>query len=192
MSEIERYQKFCEKCRGKYNSEDILGATDVEHIVRFLIPKDVRPSENVIKGISKNWKTKKVDNIYYHVLRIIPKLFIAGLHCETPTDEYGCPESGYKFHTRFLSKRLAEPAEEIKHLERDLIRERENNHYEEMIDIKNKNKELMDKINKLEETIKKLEDANDFKDNQLENSVPKKRHEAVVKAFKDFEEGLTK
>ena len=50
----------------------------------------------------------------------------------------------------------------------------------------------MDKINQLEETIKKLEDANDFKDNQLENSVSKKRHDAVVKALKDFEESLEK
>jgi len=164
MSEVERYQKFCDKCRGKYIPEDILGATEVEHIVRYLIPKDVRPPEKVIKGISKNWSAKKSDNIYYHILRVIPKLFLAGLHCETPTDEYGCPISGHKFHTKFLAKRLAEPAEEIRHLERDLIRERENNHYDELIDNKNKVNDLKDQLKEKLEYIAKLEDKIKFKD----------------------------
>ena len=181
MSEVERYQKFCDKCLAKYTPEDILGATEVEHIVRFLTPKDIRPPEKVIKGISKNWSTKKPDNIYYHVLRIIPKLFIAGLHCETPTDEYGCPESGHKFHTRFLSKRLAEPAEEIKHLERDLIRERENNHYDELIDNKNKVNELKEQLKELKEINTKLEDKLQFKEDQLKNTVSKKHLEEVMK-----------
>tara|TARA_R110002096_G_scaffold393580_1_gene588615 strand:+ start:362 stop:946 length:585 start_codon:yes stop_codon:yes gene_type:complete len=181
MSEVERYQKFCDKCLAKYTPEDILGATEVEHIVRFLIPKDVRPPEKVIKGISKNWSTKKSDNIYYHVLRVIPKLFIAGLHCETPTDEYGCPESGHKFHTRFLSKRLAEPAEEIKHLERDIIRERENNHYDELIDNKNKVNELKEQLKELKEINTKLEDKLQFKEDQLKNTVSKKHLEEVMK-----------
>jgi len=181
MSEVERYQKFCDKCLAKYTPEDILGATEVEHIVRFLIPKDVRPPEKVIKGISKNWSTKKSDNIYYHVLRVIPKLFIAGLHCETPTDEYGCPESGHKFHTRFLSKRLAEPAQEIRHLERDLIRERENNHYDELIDNKNKVNELKEQLKELKEINSKLEDKLQFKEDQLKSSVSKKHLEEVMK-----------
>ena len=181
MSEVERYQKFCDKCLAKYTPEDILGATEVEHIVRFLIPKDVRPPEKVIKGISKNWSTKKSDNIYYHVLRVIPKLFLAGLHCETPTDEYGCPDSGHKFHTRFLSKRLAEPAEEIKHLERDLIRERENNHFDELIDNKNKVNELKEQLKELKEINTKLEDKLQFKEDQLKNTVSKKHLEEVMK-----------
>ena len=188
MSEVERYQKFCDRCRGKYNTEDILGATEVEHIVRFLIPKDVRPPEKVIKGISKNWSTKKSDNIYYHVLRIIPKLFIAGLHCETPTDEYGCPQSGHKFHTRFLSKRLAEPAEEIRHLERDLIQSRENNHYDEMIDYKNKNKELNEELKAMKEHVAKLEDKLNFKEDQLKNTCSKKHLEAVMKELEQTRE----
>ena len=181
MSEVERYQKFCDKCLAKYTPEDILGATEVEHIVRFLIPKDVRPPEKVIKGISKNWSTKKSDNIYYHVLRVIPKLFLAGLHCETPTDEYGCPDSGHKFHTRFLSKRLSEPAQEIKHLERDLIRERENNHYDELIDNKNKVNELKEQLKELKEINTKLEDKLQFKEDQLKNTVSKKHLEEVMK-----------
>lgn len=181
MSEVERYQKFCDKCRGKYTTEDILGATDVEHIVRFLIPKDVRPPEKVIKGISKNWSTKKSDNIYYHVLRVIPKLFIAGLHCETPTDEYGCPESGHKFHTRFLSKRLAEPAEEIRHLERDLLLSRENNHYDEMIDYKNKVNDLEKELKELKEINNRLEDKIKFKDDMIESRPSLGSYEKVTK-----------
>jgi hypothetical protein len=167
MSEVERYKKFCDKCRGKYIPEDILGATEVEHIVRYLIPEDVRPPEKVIKGISKNWTSKKSDNIYYHILRVIPKLFLAGLHCETPTDEYGCPTSGHKFHTKFLEKRLAEPAEEIKLLEKQLIKERENNHYDEMIDLKNKVNELKEQIKELKETNNRLQDKINFKDEML-------------------------
>ena len=167
MSEEERYQKFCDKCRAKYIPEDILGATDVEHIVRFLTPPDIRPPEKVIKGISKNWSTKKPDNIYYHVLRIIPKLFIAGLHCETPTDEYGCPESGHKFHTRFLSKRLSEPHDEIKHLEKKLISAQEENHYEEMIAMKNRMNELKEELKELKEINNRLEDKIKFKDEMI-------------------------
>lgn len=168
MSEVERYQKFCDKCRGKYIPEDILGPTEVEHIVRFLTPKDIRPPEKVIKGISKNWNSKKSDNIYYHVLRAIPKLFLYGLHCETPTDEYGCPTSGHKFHTKFLAKRLAEPFEEIKLLERQLIRERENNHYDELIDNKNKVNELKEQLKELKEINNKLQDKINFKDEMLD------------------------
>ena len=59
MSEVERYKKFCDKCRGKYIPEDILGATEVEHIVRYLTPKDIRPPEKVIKGISRTGLQRK-------------------------------------------------------------------------------------------------------------------------------------
>jgi len=181
MSEVERYQKFCDKCLAKYTPEDILGATEVEHIVRFLTPKDIRPPEKVIKGISKNWSTKKPDNIYYHVLRIIPKLFIAGLHCETPTDEYGCPESGHKFHTRFLSKRLAEPAEEIKHLEKKLTSAQEENHYEEMIAMKNRMNELKEQLKELKEINNRLEDKIKFKDDMIESRPSHGEYEKVTK-----------
>jgi len=144
---------------------------DVERLMRLTIPADVRPPDTVIKGISKNWSSKKPDNIMYHLLRTVPKFFIAGLHCDTPTDEYGCPVSGHKFHTKFLAKRLEEPYEEIKMLEKQLMKEQENNHYDEMIDLRNIVKDLKEELKEKDARIYKLEDKIKFKD-EIINSRP--------------------
>ncbi len=168
MSEEERFNEFCVRCRNKYLPDDIMKPVDVERLMRFTIPSDIRPDEKVIKGITKNWSTKKPDNIMYHLLRTVPKLFIAGLHCETPTDEYGCPTSGHKFHTKFLSKRLEEPFEEIKLLEKELLKTQEDNHYDEMMELKNTVKDLREQIKELKETNNRLEDKIKFKDEMLD------------------------
>ena len=183
IEEKDRYYKFCDTCRSTWDESnyDKMGPSQVEQVVRYMIPRDNRPSETSIKGISKNWNSKKSDNIYYHLLRVIPKLFIAGLHCETPTDDQGFPTSGHSFKTRYLSKRLEEPYLELVRLEKVIEEERHNNHYEKMIKLEQKVSELKLKKKDLKKEIKTLKYDIDFKDDKLKNSISKKMYEGLQK-----------
>ena len=144
-----------------------------------------------IDNLSNNWKSHKPDNVLYHLLRIIPKLFIASLHCDPPVDpDTLCPISGHNFKTKFLSRRLQEPLDEIKDLEKKLEQERDNNHFDEMMDYKNQLKEVKEDNKILKDHIARLEEKIKFKDEMLETRVPKQALEIRDKRIKDLEKQI--
>ena len=190
LSEEETFIKFCKIIKGKYNEEDILSSTDTEKIVRHLCDPKSRPPESVIKGITKNWKKREASNLQYHLYRIIGKLFIGGLHCDNPTDEYGFPLPEYNFKTKFLSKRLSEPLEEIMILERKLEEVQSNNHYDDMCDLKVKVKDLNTKNKELKDKNSKLEDIVLFKEQMMKGMRPISHLEAKDRKIEELERML--
>lgn len=169
-----------------YTWED-MGRNETYDLIALLAP-DCEAS--VIKNAKKNHSKKKKDNIQFHLINIIRKLFIAGLHCDTPTDAVGCPLAGYNFKTKYLGRRLKEPLEEINRLEKRLEEERENNHYDEMIDYKNELQQIKEESKELKEQISKLKDKIAFKDEMLETRVPKQALEIRDKRIKDLEKQI--
>lgn len=174
MNRRQELENLIELCLAKYPDPDncVVTATDTINIIKALA-EDTLPRKT-IENQKNNWNTKKPDNVIYHLLRIIPKLFIASLHNETPIDPVTlCPLSGLNFKTKFLSRRLKEPFEEIHRLEKKLDQERDNNHYDEMIDYKNELKQIKEDNKELKEQISKLQDKIAFKEEMLETRVPK-------------------
>ena len=170
----------------EYTWED-MGRNETYDLIALLAPDC---DKEVIKNAKKNHSKKKKDNIQYHLFNIVRKLFIAGLHCETPTDEMGFPLSGYNFKTKYLGKRLQEPLQEIKELEKKLDEERDNNHFDEMMDYKNQHKELKEQEKILKDHIARLEEKIKFKDEMLETRVPKQVIEIRDKRIKDLEKQI--
>ena len=60
------------------------------------------------------------EGMTYHLIKLCMRLFVAGLHTETPCDANGFPDPEYNFRTRYLDKRLNEPKQEIRRLNREI------------------------------------------------------------------------
>tara|TARA_R110000782_G_scaffold48074_5_gene105412 strand:- start:378 stop:986 length:609 start_codon:yes stop_codon:yes gene_type:complete len=186
---IERFNRYTTACLTPHFTSEDINIKDTYGIVWLLCP-DLRGSK--IDNAVKNHSKLDRNGLCYKLLTLCMRLFVAGLHTATPCDENGVPDAEYNFRTRYLDKRLKEPRNDIRKLEKQLATEKSSNHYEEMIDMKNKNKELMDKIKVLERDNDKLKQEVEYRDDKLENSVGKTKYEAVVKAFADFENSLNK
>ena len=170
----------------EYTWED-MGRNETYDLIALLAPDC---DKKVIDNAKKNHSKKKKDNIQYHLFNIVRKLFIAGLHCETPTDEMGCPLAGYNFKTKYLGKRLQEPLQEISRLEKKLDEERDNNHFDEMMDYKNQLIQVKEQEKILKDHIARLEEKIKFKDEMLETRVPKQALEIRDKRIKDLEKQI--
>lgn len=191
MNKTKELENLMELCLAKYPDPDncVVTPTDTMNIVKALA-EDTLPRKKV-ENYRNNWKSHKPDNVLYHLLRIIPKLFIASLHNETPIDPVTlCPHSGLNFKTKFLSRRLKEPFEEINRLEKRLDEERDNNHYDDMIDYKNQVKQLKEDNKELKEQISKLKDKIAFKDEMLESKVSKYELELKDLQIKELEKQI--
>jgi hypothetical protein len=186
MNKRQELEQLMDVCLARYNEGDTVKPKDTINIIKILAD-DTLPTKK-IDNLSNNWKSHKPDNVLYHLLRIIPKLFISSLHCDPPVDpDTLCPVSGHNFKTKFLSKRLQEPLDEISRLEKKLEEERDNNHFDEMMDYKNKNKELKEHNKILQDHIQRLEDKIKFKDEMLELRVSKKELEIRDKRIEELE-----
>jgi hypothetical protein len=189
MNKRQELEQLMDVCLARYNEGDTVKPKDTINIIKILAD-DTLP-QKTINNVGKNFSKYKPDNILYHLLRIIPKLFIASLHCDPPVDpDTLCPISGHNFKTKFLSRRLQEPLDEISKLEKKLDEERDNNHFDEMMDYKNQNKELKEQEKILKDHIARLEEKIKFKDEMLETRVPKQALEIRDKRIKDLEKQI--
>ena len=189
MNKRQELEQFMDVCLARYQADEDVKVKDIVNIIKILA-NDQLP-EKTINNVGKNFSKYKPDNILYHLLRIIPKLFIASLHCDPPVDpDTLCPISGHNFKTKFLSRRLQEPLDEISKLEKKLDEERDNNHFDEMMDYKNQNKELKEQEKILKDHIARLEEKIKFKDEMLETRVPKQALEIRDKRIKDLEKQI--
>jgi len=189
MNKRQELEQLMDVCLARYNEGDTVKPKDTINIIKILAD-DTLPTKK-IDNLSNNWKSHKPDNVLYHLLRIIPKLFIASLHCDPPVDpDTLCPISGHNFKTKFLSRRLQEPLDEIKDLEKKLEQERDNNHFDEMMDYKNQLKEVKEDNKILKDHIARLEEKIKFKDEMLETRVPKQALEIRDKRIKDLEKQI--
>lgn len=186
---IDRFNRYRTACLTPHFSSEDINIKDSYAIIWLLCP-DLRGAkvDNAIKNHSKLDR----QGLTYKLINLCMRLFVAGLHTETPCDNNGWPDPEYNFRTRYLERRLKEPREELRKLEKQLDKANLTNHYDEMIDMKNQNTELKSKVKELERSNRKLKEEVDFKAHKLENSVGKTKYEEVVKALKNFEESLAK
>ncbi len=189
MNKRQELENMIDVCLARYQEDDDIKVKDAINIIKILA-NDQLP-EKTINNVGKNFSKYKPDNILYHLLRIIPKLFNASLHCDPPLDpDTLCPVSGHNFKTKFLSKRLQEPLDEIRDLEKKLDEERDNNHFDEMMDYKNQLKEVKEDNKILKDHIARLEDKLKFKDEMLKDRFPRQALEIRDKRIKDLEKQI--
>jgi hypothetical protein len=77
--EEKHLQNFCIKMKTKYNLEKPMKKVDVFRLVKLLRPT---MDDKVLNNARSNHSKLSKDNITYHLLEIIPKLFIAALHID--------------------------------------------------------------------------------------------------------------
>ena len=117
----------------------------------------------------------------YQLIQLCMRLFVAGLHTDTPCDENGFPDPEYNFRTRYLEKRLKEPVEENRRLQREINKLESGEHIIELRKLREKvlddESELLIQKNKIE----KLEAEMEFKDDKIQYSISKKMYEGLQK-----------
>ena len=186
---IERFNRYSTAClETDFSADEDLKIKDTYTILQVLTDMP----NNKINSARSNHSKLDRDGMTYHLIKLCLRLFVAGLHTETPCDKNGFPDPEYNFRTRYLEKRLKEPMEENRRLQRQIDKLES---ADDKIALRKLREQVLDHQSELAiktDYIKKLEEQIAFKDDQLKNSVSKKRHDAVVKALKDFEESLEK
>jgi len=109
------------------------------------------------------------------------RLFVAGLHTETPCDDNGFPDPEYNFRTRYLEKRLEEPRKEIRSLQRKLDKLESSDDRCELRKVKEQLLDFQSEVEAKKLEITKLEESLQFKEDQLKGSVSKQHLEGVMK-----------
>ncbi len=121
------------------------------------------------------------EGMTYHLIKLCLRLFVAGLHTDTPCDANGFPDPEYNFRTRYLEKRLKEPKDEIRKLQRKIDKLES---ADDKIELRKLREQVLDyegELKSKKNIIEKMELTLEFKEDQLKGSVSKKHLEGVMK-----------
>ena len=157
----EELEIFIQRIYDEELRSDMLGAGDIYTLIQLLFPKC---PPKVIQNAKRNHSTKKENNILYHLVRAVPRLFIASLHY---TEKERDDEPRFRFRTRhrtFLdrikehTKELEELYEEMEDVKEGKGMMNKSEHDEEIKELKQKHRDEMDamkrKLNKENESTK--------------------------------------
>ena len=184
---IERFNRYSTAClETDFSADEDINIKDTYTILQVLTDMP----NNKINSARSNHSKLDRDGMTYHLIKLCLRLFVAGLHTATPCDENGWPDPEYNFRTRFLEKRLREPMLENRRLQREINKLQSADHQVQARKLREQVLDYEAELAIKKDYIKKLEEQIAFKDDQIENSVSKKRHDAVVKALKDFESSV--
>ena len=157
----EELEIFIQRIYDEELASDMLAPGDVYTLIQLLCPKC---PPKVIQNAKRNHSTKKENNILYHLVRAVPRLFIASLHY---TEKERDDEPRFRFRTRhrtFLdrikehTKELEELYDEIEDVKEGKGMMEKSEHDEEIKELKQKHRDEMDamkrKLNKENESTK--------------------------------------
>ena len=136
------------------------------------------PSNKINSARSNHSKLDR-NGMTYHLVVLCIRLFVAGLHTETPCDSNGFPDPEYNFRTRYLEKRLEEPRKEMRSLQRKIDKLESNDDRVELRKLKEKVLDYESELEAKKIEITKLENKLEFKEDQLKHSISKTHFEAL-------------
>ena len=136
---------------------------------------------NKINSARSNHSKLDREGMTFHLIKLCMRLFVAGLHTDTPCDANGFPDPEYNFRTRYMEKRLKEPKDENRRLQRQIDKLES---ADDKIELRKLREQVLDYEGELKakkEHIRKIEESLEFKEDQLRSTVSKKHLEGVMK-----------
>ena len=157
----EELEVFIQRIYEEELASDLLAPNEVYTLIQLLCPKC---PPKVIKNAKKNHSSKKADNILFHLVRALPRIFIASLHY---TEKEREDEPRFRFRSRYRTfhDRIKEHTDELQELYEEMEDVKEgkgmmnkSEHDEEIKELKQKHRDEMDamkrKLNKENESTK--------------------------------------
>ena len=157
----EELEMFIQRIYEEELASDLLAPNEVYTLIQLLCPKC---PPKVIKNAKKNHSSKKADNILFHLVRALPRIFIASLHY---TEKEREDEPRFRFRSRYRTfhDRIKEHTDELQELYEEMEDVKEgkgmmnkSEHDEEIKELKQKHRDEMDamkrKLNKENESTK--------------------------------------
>ena len=120
------------------------------------------------------------EGMTFHLIKLCMRLFVAGLHTDTPCDANGFPAPEYNFRTRYMEKRLKEPKDENRKLQRQIDKLEEAPDKMELRKLREQVLDYEAELKSKKNIIEKMEITLEFKEDQLRSSVSKKHLEGVM------------
>jgi len=173
----QRFDRYATACLTENLSAEDFNIKDTYAILGCLTNM---PNTKINSARSNHSKLDR-DGMTYHLIKLCMRLFVAGLHTETPCDANGFPDPEYNFRTRYLEKRLDEPRKEVRSLQRQIDKLEAS---DDRIELRKLREQVLDLTSELEAKkleITKLDDKLDFKEDQLKHSISKTHLEGVMK-----------
>jgi len=173
----QRFDRYATACLTENLSAEDFNIKDTYAILGCLTSM---PNTKINSARSNHSKLDR-DGMTYHLIKLCMRLFVAGLHTETPCDANGFPDPEYNFRTRYLEKRLDEPRKEVRSLQRQIDKLEAS---DDRIELRKLREQVLDLTSELEAKkleITKLDDKLDFKEDQLKHSISKTHLEGVMK-----------
>ena len=174
----EELEMFIQRIYDEELASDLLAPNEVYTLIQLLCPKC---DPKVIQNAKRNHSSKKANNILFHLVRAVPRLFIASLHY-TEKERDGEPRFRFRSRTRTFHDRLKEHQEELEELYEEMEDMKEgkgmmdkSEHYEEIKELKQKHRDEMDAIKR------KLNKENESTKIQYNKAMYQMKHEIRLK-----------
>jgi len=180
----QRFTRYSTACLTENLSAEDFNIKDTYAILGCL----TNMPNNKINSARSNHSKLDRNGMTYHLVKLCMRLFVAGLHTETPCDDNGFPDPEYNFRTRYLEKRLEEPRKEMRSLQRKLDKLESEDHMCELRKVKEQLLDFQSEVEAKKLEIKKLEESLQFKEDQLKGTVSKQHLEAVMKEVEALRE----
>ena len=174
----EELEMFIQRIYEEELASDLLAPNEVYTLIQLLCPKC---PPKVIKNAKRNHSSKKANNILFHLVRALPRLFIASLHyTEKERDE----EPRFRFRSRYRTfhDRIKEHQEELEQLYEEMENVKEgkglmnkSEHLDEITELKQKHRDEMDAIKR------KLNRENESTKIQYSKAMYQMKHEIRMK-----------
>jgi len=172
----QRLNRFTTACLTEHLSAEDFNIKDTYAILGCLTNM---PNTKINSARSNHSKLDR-EGMTYHLIKLCMRLFVAGLHTDTPCDANGFPDPEYNFRTRYLEKRLKEPLDENRRLQRKIDKLEEADDKIELRKLREKVLDYEAEITIKKEHIRKIEESLEFKEDQLRSTVSKKHLEGVM------------
>ena len=174
----EELETFIQRVYEDELASDLLAPNEVYTLIQLLCPKC---DANVIKNAKRNHSSKKANNILFHLVRAVPRLFIASLHY---TEQERDDEPSFRFRSRYRTfhDRIKEHQEELEQLYEEMENVKEgkgmmnkSEHDDEIKELKRKHRDEMDAIKR--KMSKEIESTKI----QYNKSMCRMKHEITLK-----------
>jgi len=173
----QRFTRYSTACLTENLSAEDFNIKDTYAILGCL----TNMPNNKVNSARSNHSKLDRDGMTYHLVKLCMRLFVAGLHTETPCDENGFPDPEYNFRTRYLEKRLEEPRKEMRSLQRQIDKLESSDDRCSLRKLKEQVLDFQSELEAKKLEITKLEESLQFKEDQLKGSVSKQHLEGVMK-----------
>ena len=145
----EELETFIQRIYEEELASDLLAPNEVYTLIQLLCPKC---DPKVIQNAKRNHSSKKANNILFHLVRAVPRLFLASLHY---TEQERDDEPRFRFRSRHTTfhDRIKEHLEELQQAYEEVEDVKEGKgmmnksvHVDEIKELKRKHRDEMDAI----------------------------------------------